>query len=185
MKIRSTLALAASLLIVFQAGCAPVGGDETAPDRSELSTSAAESDGAAAAVAEPESAAPLQEGPLRNEALVIFGADTVRAEIARTPAERAQGLMERDTLPPGRGMLFVFEDLGVRSFWMGNTYVALDIAFIDADLRIVDIQAMEPLTTTSHVSRFPAMFALEVPQGWFQEHGIGVGSVAKIVFGPM
>jgi uncharacterized membrane protein (UPF0127 family) len=173
MKIRSTLALAVSLLIVFPVGCAPVGGDETAPDRSELSTPAA------------DPAAAAQEGPLRNEALVVFGADTVRAEIARTAAERAQGLMERDTLPPGRGMLFVFEDLGVRSFWMGNTYVALDIAFIDADLRIVDIQAMEPLTTTSHVSRFPAMFALEVPQGWFQEHGIGVGSEAKIVFGPM
>ena len=172
MKIRFTLALAASLLIVFPIGCAPVGGDETAPGRSELSTPAADSAPAAA----------NQEGPLRNEALVIFGSDTVRAEIARTPAERARGLMERDTLPPGRGMLFVFEDLDVRSFWMGNTYIALDIAFIDADLRIVDIQAMEPLTTDSHVSRFPAMFALEVPQGWFQEHGIGVGSVAKIVF---
>lgn len=175
MKIRSTLTLAAALMIVFPVGCAPVGGDETALDRSEVSTPAA----AAAPAAE------TQEGPLRNEVLVIFGADTVRAEIARTPAERARGLMERDTLPPGRGMLFVFEDQGIRSFWMGSTYIALDIAFIDTDLRIVDIQAMEPLTTNSHTSRFPAMFALEVPQGWFEEHGIGVGSEAKIVFGPM
>ena len=174
MKNRSTLALAASLMIAFPTGCAPVGGDETAPGRSEVSTPAAD----------PGPTAATQEGPLRNEALVVFGADTVRAEIARTPSERAQGLMERDTLPPGRGMLFVFEDLNVRSFWMGNTYIALDIAFIDANLRIVDIQAMEPLTTNSHVSRFPAMFALEVPQGWFEEHGIGVGSEAEIVFGP-
>ncbi len=166
MKIRSTMTLAAVLVIVIPFGLAPVGGDELAHGRSEGPT--------------PET----QEGPLRNEVLVIFGADTVRAEIARTPAERARGLMERDTLPPGRGMLFVFEDQGIRSFWMGNTYIALDIAFIDTDLRIVDIQAMEPLTTNSHTSRFPAMFALEVQQGWFEEHGIGVGSEAKIVFGP-
>ncbi|MCK5650808.1 MAG: DUF192 domain-containing protein [Gemmatimonadetes bacterium] len=172
MKIRYTLTLAAALVIVIPVGCAPVGGDETAPGRSESSTPAADTAPAAA----------TQEGPLRNEALVIFGTDTVRAEIARTPAERAQGLMERDTLPPGRGMLFVFEDQGIRSFWMGNTYIALDIAFIDANLRIVDIQAMEPLTTNSHTSRFPAMFALEVPQGWFEENGVGVGSEAKIVF---
>jgi uncharacterized membrane protein (UPF0127 family) len=174
MRIRSALPLTGVVTILLLAGCAPVGGDDTVPVRSEDAT--------------VESTPPpptFQEGPARNEAWVIFGADTVRAEIARTPAERARGLMERDTLPPGTGMLFVFPDQDVRSFWMGNTYVALDIAFLDADLRIVDIQAMEPLTTASHISKAPAMFALEVPQGWFAEQGIEVGARAQIVFGPM
>ena len=115
---------------------------------------------------------------------MIFGADTVLAELARTPEERSQGLMYRESLPKGRGMFFVFTDSQVRSFWMSNTFIPLDIAYMDAELRIVDIQAMEPETTSGHPSALPAMFALEVPQGWFAEKGIEVGATAKVVFGP-
>lgn len=122
--------------------------------------------------------------PARGTAWVVFGADTVQAEVARTAAERSQGLMYREDLPPGTGMLFVFPDTQVRSFWMQNTYVPLDIAFMDADLRIVDIQQMEPETVDFHESRAPAMFALEVPQGWFAQQGIRVGDRAEVVFGP-
>ncbi len=121
--------------------------------------------------------------PAAGTAWVIFGADTVVAEIARTPDERAEGLMYRDELPDGAGMLFVFDHSEIRSFWMSNTYVALDIAYMDLSYNIVDIQQMEPLTTTPHESAGPAMFALEVRQGWFAEHGIGVGSTAEMVFG--
>lgn len=121
--------------------------------------------------------------PPASTAWVIFGADTVVAEVARTPDERAEGLMYRDELPDGTGMLFIFEQSEVRSFWMSNTYLALDIAYMDLSYNIVDIQQMEPLTTTPHESNRPAMFALEVRQGWFAEHGIGVGSTAEVVFG--
>jgi hypothetical protein len=114
---------------------------------------------------------------------VIFGADTVVAEVARTPDEREQGLMYRQEVPDGSGMLFVFEEQAVRSFWMQNTYVALDIAFLDVSLAVIDIQQMEPQTTDSHESAGPAMFALEVPKGWFAAHGVKVGDVAQIVFG--
>ncbi|HKJ00830.1 MAG TPA: DUF192 domain-containing protein, partial [Longimicrobiales bacterium] len=85
--------------------------------------------------------------PEAGHAWVIFGADTVVAEVARTPAEREEGLMYRQELPDGVGMLFVFETSDVRSFWMQNTYVALDIAFLDASFNVVDIQQMDPLTT--------------------------------------
>jgi uncharacterized membrane protein (UPF0127 family) len=115
---------------------------------------------------------------------VIFGTDTVRAEVARTPEEREKGLMYRDELEKGRGMLFVFTDSQVRSFWMENTLIPLDIAYLDENLTIVDIQAMEPLTTDLHPSARPAMFALEVPMGWYGEMGISVGAQAKVVFGP-
>ena len=95
-------------------------------------------------------------------ALVVIGSDTVRAEVANTAETRSQGLMNRVAVPDGTGMLFVFPREGERSFWMQNTYVALDVAFIDRNFRIVDIQQMEPETTDIHDGAKPAMFALEV-----------------------
>jgi uncharacterized membrane protein (UPF0127 family) len=121
--------------------------------------------------------------PPAGYAWVIFGADTVVAEVAATADERAEGLMYRDEVPDGTGMLFVFEDSQPRSFWMANTYVALDIAYMNPSYRIVDIIAMEPLVTDSYPSRAAAMFGLEVRQGWFAEHDIAVGAQAQIVFG--
>lgn len=122
--------------------------------------------------------------PPAGYAWVIVGSDTVTAEVARTPDQRARGLMYRESLAPGTGMLFVFGDAQIRSFWMKDTFIPLDIAYIDADLRIVDIKVMEPGSTESKTSALPAMFALEVPQGWFAEKGIRVGTGVRFVFGP-
>jgi len=122
--------------------------------------------------------------PPPGQAWVIFGADTVEAEVARTYEERERGLMYRESLAKGRGMLFVFPDAQIRSFWMKNTFIPLDIAYLDAELRIVDIQPMEPESLDSHPSALPAMFALEVPLGWFEEVGIAVGDQAQVIFGP-
>ena len=80
-------------------------------------------------------------------------------------------------------MLFVFQDSQPRAFWMANTYVALDIAYMNPSYRVVDIIAMEPLITESYPSNAPAMFALEVRQGWFADQGITVGAQAQVVFG--
>ena len=91
--------------------------------------------------------------------------------------------MYREELPDGTGMLFIFERSEIQSFWMSNTYLALDIAFMDSSYNVVDIQQMEPQTTTPHESTAPAMFALEVRQGWFAAHGIGVGTAPQVVFG--
>jgi len=140
---------------------------------------------ARASARSPETVPSDQERlPPRGEAWVIFDSDTVRAEVARTPEEREQGLMFRESLEEGRGMLFIFPDAQTRSFWMRNTLIPLDIAYIDENLRIVDIQAMTPQTEDPHPSAEPAMFALEVPQGWFRERGIDVGSAARLVLGP-
>lgn len=129
------------------------------------------------------SEAAMAPGPGRDLAWVIFGADTVRAEVARTPDQRSQGLKDRDFLAPGTGMIFVFGDEEVRSFWMQDTFIPLDIAYMDANARIIDIQQMEPQTTRLYTSSGPAMFALEVPEGWFAEMEIAVGAQAEIVFG--
>jgi uncharacterized membrane protein (UPF0127 family) len=130
-----------------------------------------------------ESAPAMVAGPPAGHAWVIFGADTVVAEVAATPEERSEGLMYRDEVPDGTGMLFVFQDNAVRSFWMANTYVPLDIGYLDPSFRLVDIVQMEPLVTDSYVSSVPAMYGLEVRQGWFGDNEIGVGAQAEIVFG--
>ena len=122
--------------------------------------------------------------PPWGHAWVIFGSDTVVAEVARTPEERQQGLMYREELADGRGMLFVFDRAEARSFWMQNTYIALDIAYLDEGKRIMNILAMEPLSDDLYESTGPALFALEVPQGWFEARGIRAGDRAEIIFGP-
>ncbi len=119
---------------------------------------------------------------MRDHALVIFAGDTVRAEVADDFSERSQGLMYRDEIPDGTGMLFVFEREQAQSFWMKDTYVDLDIAFLDARFRIVDIRHMEAESEEIVASRAPALYALEVRRGWFEEEGIRVGDVAEVRF---
>jgi uncharacterized membrane protein (UPF0127 family) len=127
--------------------------------------------------------APSTSAPgLPVTALVIFGTDTVFAEVAQSQAERSQGLMYRESLPENGGMLFIFPEAAVRSFWMQNTYIPLDIAFMDQQFRILNIEQMEPMTMDSHASRGPAAYALETNQGWFAARGIGPGAVPRVEF---
>ena len=125
-----------------------------------------------------------QDRPPPGQAWVIFGTDTVRAEVASTPEAREQGLMGRLEVPAGTGMLFVFPDNELRSFWMKDTFVSLDIAFFDASFQVVDIKQMEAEDTNLTDAEAPSSFALEVIQGWLADHGVAVGDTAEIVFGP-
>ena len=106
----------------------------------------------------------------------------VRVEIADDNAERAQGLMDRRSLPENTGMLFAYGNEQELSFWMRNTYIPLSIAFADAEGRIVDLQDMEPLDDEppSYVSAEPAQYALEVNQGFFEERGVEVGDKMEL-----
>lgn len=122
--------------------------------------------------------------PNPGMAWVIFGADTVVAEVAGTPEQREKGLMDRDAVPDGTGMLFVFRRSEERYLWMRNTYVPLDAAFFDDDNRIGVIRQMEPLDETLVDSEIATRLVLEVRQGWFAEKGIEVGAEAEVVFGP-
>jgi len=111
---------------------------------------------------------------------------TVQVEVADTPEARGLGLMCRTSLPEGAGMLFVFEESRPWAFWMKNTLIPLSIAFIDSAWRIVDIQDMNPPAPGGEIpiylSRYEAQYALEVNQGFFTRHGIGVG--ARVVYRP-
>lgn len=104
----------------------------------------------------------------------------VRVEIADTSAERSRGLMGRTSLGENRGMLFVFEREQTLSFYMKDTLIPLSIAYIDSEGRIVGIQQMQPMTTTSHPSSEPAQYALEVNQGFFRGQGIKEGDTVDL-----
>ncbi|MEO8739862.1 MAG: DUF192 domain-containing protein [Casimicrobiaceae bacterium] len=104
-----------------------------------------------------------------------IGSSRLVAEIAATPATRTVGLMNRFSLRPDHGMLFVFVTPQPQAFWMKNTYVPLSIAFIGADGRILNIEDMAPRTEITHPSLGAALYALEMKKGWFAERGIGAG----------
>ena len=102
---------------------------------------------------------------------------SLEIESVQDAESRQLGLMYRDELAENLGMLFVFETTRVLSFWMRNTFIPLDIAFIDADGLIVDIQRMEPLDESKqYISAVPALYALEVNAGWFEKNGVKQGS---------
>lgn len=106
-------------------------------------------------------------------------AKEIRVEVAKTPEERAMGLMNRKQLEKDEGMLFIFESEGYHSFWMKNTFLPLSIAFIDKDRRIVDIKDMKPLTLDSHSPSRQVLYTLEMNQGWFATNGVRVGDVVR------
>ncbi|MCO5100938.1 MAG: DUF192 domain-containing protein [Burkholderiaceae bacterium] len=104
------------------------------------------------------------------------GIHVILAELADNDRRREIGLMGRQALGPNEGMLFVFERKAVHCFWMRNTPLALSIAFLDDDGRIVDIAQMAPRSDDSHCPSRAVRFALEMEQGWFARHGIEPGA---------
>jgi hypothetical protein len=115
---------------------------------------------------------------------VTLGAHRLDVEVARTDEEKAHGLMFREKLDETWGMLFVYDEEEVMSYWMENTLIPLSIAFIDKDLVVRDIQDMQPRTRDLHTSGgaenpIPVMYALEANQGWFAARGIAVGARAQ------
>ena len=107
------------------------------------------------------------------------GGIEIQVEIADDADERQRGLMYRESLEENQGMLFVYPEQRTLGFWMKNTLIPLDIAYIDREGRIVDIQQMEPQTTETHDSAAPAMYALEMNQGWFEANGIRIGDLIE------
>lgn len=117
--------------------------------------------------------------------------DTLRitAELADDDDRRAYGLMERTELPEEHGMLFVYpqpqgED---GAFWMYRTNLALDIAFLDEDGRIVAQMVMEPCESPDprYCRRYspgvPYSAALEMNEGFFDRHEVGIGDRVRVV----
>ena len=110
-----------------------------------------------------------------------IGEKTIFVQVVLTQSERQRGLMHRDSLPEDSGMLFIFETPRELGFWMKNTKIPLDIAYIEPSGRIAEIYPMYPYNTNSvkSVSQNLSM-ALEMDQGWFAKNDITLGAVLKM-----
>lgn len=126
------------------------------------------------------------EPVFRKDGELIFYADDkaikkINIEIAKTEATRTQGLMYRRSMPDSCGMLFIFEGMQPLSFWMKNTYIPLDIIFIDDQFKIVSIaKNTVPLSEKSIPSGKDAMYVVEVNAGFCDRYGISEGN--KILY---
>lgn len=121
--------------------------------------------------------------PVRNLTINAgSGAVEMRVEIADDTREMSQGLMFRESLGEGCGMLFVYPSERELSFWMRNTLIPLSIAYIDSEGEIIDLQDMEALDDEppNYASAEPAQYALEANVGFFEENGVEVGDTVEI-----
>jgi len=107
------------------------------------------------------------------------GINVIRAEVAATFGERAQGLMNREKMNPNQGMLFVFPEIERPCMWMKNTLLPLSVAFIDEKGAIINVEEMAPQTENSHCATADARYALEMNAAWFKKHGLGAGTRIK------
>ena len=125
-------------------------------------------------------AATAQAQPLPQTNLPVVqlnaGMHNIHAQVAKTPDQRATGLMHRKDMPQHEGMLFVFEQPSVQCFWMKNTLLPLSIAFLADDGTVINVRDMQPQAQDSHCSDKPVRFVLEMNHGWFAKRGIKPGS---------
>ncbi|MCP9483086.1 DUF192 domain-containing protein [Shimia sp. CNT1-13L.2] len=106
-----------------------------------------------------------------------FGLAAFRIEVAQTPDERARGLMFREYMAPGAGMLFVFERTGPVAFWMENTLIPLDMIFVDEAGTVSHIHHNAiPHDRTPIPGGDAVRYVLEINGGMARALGIDVGA---------
>lgn len=155
------------LLVPLVAACSPTGPtEEPVPVTAETTAS------------ERHPISGLQVVPL-----TVKSADKIynfRVEIAGTSAEQAQGLMHRTELGPNEGMIFPRPAPRRASFWMKNTVISLDIIFVGADGKILNIGANAvPLSLDPVESIGPTTLVFEIPGGRAAELGIKAGDLVE------
>ena len=122
-----------------------------------------------------------------SDAWVEVGGERYSVEIADDEAERARGLMFRDRMEAGHGMLFIHEQQGPQAYWMKNTRIPLDILYFDDDRTLVSQQRDVPPCTLgnrcpSYASDAPARYVLELNAG--EAARLQLQDGATITFGP-
>lgn len=113
---------------------------------------------------------------------IRVGKHALKVWVMDTQSKRMEGMMflSDGEVKADEGMLFVFAAPEPLGFWMKNTYIPLDIAYLDAGGRILNVAAMKPLDETSVRSRGAAKYALEMKQGAFRRLGIRAGMRVEI-----
>jgi len=123
----------------------------------------------------------------KNQITIFTAAGPVKisVEYAETPEKQANGLMNRKSLDKNSGMLFIFPDEKVQSFWMKNTLIPLDIMFISTSGHINEITTMEPClpdteNCPAYTSKNLVRFAVEVNAGFTVKNRIVEGDILEI-----
>ena len=112
----------------------------------------------------------------RGEAELRIGNHKLTVEVADTPSEQVMGLMNRESLPANRGMVFVFEEPKQAFFWMKNTSIPLDVAFLDSEGVILEILPLVPFEETRVASKSDKVaYAIETNRDWFASRGLKPG----------
>ena len=97
-------------------------------------------------------------------------------EIADTDQKTMQGLMYRSSMPQNAGMLFLMPREDIQGFWMRNTYIPLDMIFVNSNKQIVTIHAnTTPMNESSYISTAPALYVVEVNAGYCNKNNIKEG----------
>ncbi len=122
------------------------------------------------------------EGVITPSGVVRIGGVDVRVMLADSPAARTQGLSGVSSLGSNEGMLFVFEEEGIHTFWMKDMLISIDILWFSKEGEVVHIEksASPESYPTSFAPPKPARFVLEVPAGFSDTHRIKIGDRATL-----
>ena len=145
-----------------------------------------QSSAAPAATSSVQAEIPVEEATMTSEEMqrptVQISGQAVRVTISATEASREKGLSGRAGLGLNEGMLFVFSESGIYSFWMKDMLFSIDIVWISEGGSIVHMT--ENVTPESYPSAFassvPARYVLELPAGWVSEHGVKLGDAVGL-----
>ena len=125
----------------------------------------------------------FQTEKLQRIKLTIAGKHDFTVWVQDTEAKREEGMMFLDAqdFTERQGMIFVFKQPEIQRFWMKNTFVPLDIAYINANGKINTTLTMKEFdTTTDYSSKAPSMYVLEAKAGIFKKLGIKEGDFVKM-----
>ncbi|HVT03347.1 MAG TPA: DUF192 domain-containing protein [Thermoanaerobaculia bacterium] len=115
-----------------------------------------------------------------NGPMVVFpDGFKIDCELADTDETRQQGLMYRESLAPGKGMIFIFTQAGFYPFWMKNTLIPLDMIWLDGTKKIVSISEKVPPCAADPCPTYPptgnALYVLEIAGGEAAKHHLKSG----------
>lgn len=115
---------------------------------------------------------------------VCFKDSCFDVELAITPETRARGLMFRESLEDNKGMLFIFPEEKIHVFWMKNTFLSLDIIWIDSNGKIVfissNVQPCKEEPCPIIIPEYPAKYVLEIKAGRAEQIGLNLGDIVTI-----
>jgi len=121
---------------------------------------------------------------MAREPYVTLKGSRFTVELAETQEKQALGLMFRDNLPDDHGMLFLFPGEAMRSFWMKNTRIPLDIFYFDGDRKLLSVSENTPPCRTQRCPRYPsagpARYVLELNAGKAAELGVQPGDLLEL-----